>query len=95
MDYNFGRDITIQEIAKTLHIDSAYLTRKFIQNYGVAPKEYLMAKRIKNAKRLLMESDASIKEIAASVGYADQLYFSRIFKKNEGLSPLEYRKKLK
>lgn len=92
IDYNYGRDITVQEIAKTLHIDSAYLTRKFVQNYGVAPKEYLIDKRVKKAKKLLMESDARIKEISGSVGYADQLYFSRIFKKKVGLSPLEYRK---
>ena len=95
IDYNFCRAITVQEIAHTLHVDPAYLTRNFTQKYGIAPKERLIDKRIEYAKRLLRESDASIKEIAISVGYVDQLYFSRIFKKREGLSPLEYRKKRK
>lgn len=95
IDYNFCRAITVQEIAHTLHMDSAYLTRNFTQKYGIAPKEYLIERKIEYAKSLLRESDASIKEIAISVGYVDQLYFSRIFKKKEGLSPLEYRKKQK
>ena len=95
IDYNFFRAITVREIAHTLHMDSAYLTRIFTQKYGIAPKEYLIDRRIEYAKKLLRESDASIKEIAISVGYDDQLYFSRIFKKKEGLPPLEYRRKLK
>ena len=95
IDYNFFRAITVQEIAHTLHMDSAYLTRIFTQKYGIAPKEYLIDRKIEYAKKLLRESDASIKEIAISVGYDDQLYFSRIFKKKEGLPPLKYRRDLK
>ena len=85
----------MQEIAHTLHVDSAYLTRNFTQKYGITPKEYLIDKRIEYAKQLLRETDACIKEIAISIGYDDQLYFSRIFKKKEGLPPLEYRRELK
>ena len=51
-----------------------------------------MEKRIAYAKRLLTQTDASVKEIAVSVGYVDQLYFSRIFKKKERVSPSVYRK---
>ena len=93
IDYNFGREITLQEISDTLHLNSAYLSRKFMQKYGIAPKDYLIEKRIAHAKRLLRESDASVMEISASVGYVDQFYFSRIFKKKEGIPPLAYRKK--
>ena len=93
IDYNFGQDMTVREISNSLHVDSAYLTRKFTQKYGTAPKEYLIYLRMENAKRLLRETDVSIKEIAISIGYADQLYFSRMFKKKTGVSPLEYRKK--
>ena len=95
IDYNFGRDITMQEISNTLHVDAAYLSRKFSLKYGVAPKEYLIDKRIAHAKKLLRESDASIKEIAASIGYFDQLYFSRIFKKKVGVSPTDFINKYK
>lgn len=94
IDYNFGRDITVGEISDTLHLDSTYLTRKFAQQYGISPKEYLIEKRIEHAKKLLIETDATIKEIALSVGYIDQLYFSRIFKKKVGESPIGYRKQI-
>ncbi len=95
LDYNFGRDITMQEISNTLYVDAAYLTRKFSAKYGIAPKEYLIDKRIAHAKKLLKESDASIKEIAASIGYFDQLYFSRVFKKKVGVSPTDFINKYK
>lgn len=95
IDYNFDRDITVKKVADTMHLDSAYLTRKFAQKYSVAPKEYLLEKRMELAKRLLTQTDATVKEISGSVGYDDSLYFSRIFKKKEGLSPLAYRKHIK
>ena len=95
IDYNFDKEITIARIADTLCVDPAYLTRKFAQRHGISPKEYLVEKRIAQAKKLLKETNVSIKGIAVSVGYADQLYFSRIFKRKEGLSPLAYRKREK
>ena len=95
IDYNFYRDITIKKIADTLHLDSAYLTRKFAEKYAIAPKEYLINKRIDGAKKLLIESDATVTEIAISVGYDDPLYFSRIFKKREAISPQTYRNQFK
>ena len=95
IDYNFDRDITVKKVADTMHLDSAYLTRKFAQKYSVAPKEYLLKKRIELAKRLLTQTDATVTEISGSVGYDDPLYFSRIFKEKEGLSPLAYRKHIK
>lgn len=95
IDYNFDRDLTVGEISDTLHFDPAYLTRKFTQEYGVCPKEYLIEKRMEHAKKLLRDTEATINEIAFSVGYVDQLYFSRIFKKKTGISPTEYRMSFK
>ena len=85
----------MQQIADALYVDAAYLTRKFTQKYGISPKEYLVEKRMAHAKKLLRETDVSVKEISISVGYLDPLYFSRLFKKKEGVSPLSYRKKRK
>ena len=93
IDYNFDRDITIKKIADSMYLDAAYLTRKFIEKYDVAPKKYLIQKRIELAKKLLMQNDATVAQISVSVGYDDPLYFSRIFKKEEGISPLAYRKR--
>ena len=93
IDYNFDRDITIKKIADSMYLDAAYLTRKFIEKYDVAPKKYLIQKRIELAKKLLIQNDATVAQISVSVGYDDPLYFSRIFKKEEGISPLAYRKR--
>ena len=93
IDYNFDEDISIQNIAKSLFVSTAYLTRIFTEKYRTSPKEYMLAKRIAYARKLLLETEATITEIANSVGYADPLYFSRIFKEKEGVSPSCYRKK--
>ena len=66
-------------------------TYEFTQKHGIAPKEYMLEKRIALAKKLLRETETSVMEISNSVGYVDPLYFSRIFKKKEGLSPQAYR----
>lgn len=92
IDYNFDRNITMLEIADTLHLDSSYITRKFVEKYAVPPKEYLIQKRMDTAKRLLVDSNASVAEISVSVGYNDPLYFSRIFKSKTGMSPTKYKK---
>ena len=84
-----------KQIAEMLYVDPTYLTRKFAQKYGNAPKKYMIEKRISLAKKLLRETEASIMKISNSVGYVDQLYFSHIFKKKEGIAPLAYRKQFK
>ena len=65
----------------------------FKSEVGMAPMEYLLHFRVSNACILLRAPDrASIGEIANTVGYADQLYFARIFKKIMGMTPTEYSK---
>ena len=92
IDYNFDKNITVKDISNMLYLSPEYLTRQFSEKYNISPKEYLIEKRIAFAKKLLTESTVCISEISNSVGYEDQLYFSRIFKKKTGLSPLEFRK---
>ena len=92
IDYNFNKNITVKDISNMLYLSPEHLTRQFTDRYRLSPKEYLIEKRIAFAKKLLTESTACIREISNSVGYEDQLYFSRIFKKKTGLSPLEFRK---
>ncbi len=59
---------------------------------GVRLTEYINFKRVEKAKELLASSEAKIKDVAADVGIADQLYFTKVFKKQLGLSPREFRK---
>lgn len=92
IDYNYSSPITVEQIAKRLSLNTAYFSRVFLERVGTSPKQYLLNKRIRRAKELLTETNASVFEIANSVGYEDQLYFSRIFKKYVGVSPSEYKK---
>jgi len=92
IDYNFNNNITVNSLAESLHLDPSVLTRKFNNKIGISPKKYILNKRLEYAKELLANTNATIFEIANSVGFPDQLYFSRIFKIKEGVSPSEYRK---
>lgn len=92
INYNFCEKITIDYVATRLSLEPAYFSRKFAEYIGISPKKYILNRRMERAKELLSCSDASIFEIANSVGYEDQFYFCRIFKKMTSLSPSEYRK---
>ena len=60
--------------------------------YGMSPKEYQLCRRIEEAQVLLRSTDLPVGEIALRVGYADPLYFSRLFSRRTGLSPTEFRR---
>jgi len=92
--YNFCARISVDQLASRLNLDIAYFSRKFTEEVGTSPKKYILKKRIERAKELLRTTDANIFEISNSVGYDDQFYFCRIFKKNVGVAPSEYRKTL-
>lgn len=91
IDYNFSDGLNIGKLANELSLNTAYFTRLFTQCYGITPKQYIIKKQISKAKALLAETNATIYEVANSVGFSDQMYFSRIFKKKVGLTPSEYR----
>lgn len=89
---HYAEPITINEIASNFGIKRRYLTSIFQRYIGLSPIEYLTAYRIHKAQELLLLTDKQIIEISNSVGYVDNLYFSRVFKKKTGMSPTEYRK---
>ena len=92
IEANYHKKITVEGIATALHIDRKYLRNLFVKYTGRSTKEYLMFYRLNRAKELLTISTIDIAIVASSVGYEDQLSFSRIFKKHVGLSPSEYRR---
>ncbi|MDC7235638.1 MAG: AraC family transcriptional regulator [Spirochaetales bacterium] len=88
----FRENITVSDLAETLKVNSTYLSRTFKEEYGMTPSRFITDRRMDLARRLLRQyPDMEIKEIAAFTGYPDQNYFSRVFKKECGVSPLEYR----
>lgn len=87
---NFSQPITVGDIARSAGVDRSYLYTLFKENTGKSPKEYLTGFRLDAACRLLSEHNLSVKAAARSVGYLDELYFSRVFKEHKGVSPSRY-----
>lgn len=88
---NYTRNIKISELADYIGVNRSYLTSSFKKLMGYSPKEYLIGLRMEKAKSLLETTDVPINTIANSVGYNDQLAFSKMFKRYAGISPMVYR----
>ncbi|WP_138493572.1 response regulator [Paenibacillus pinistramenti] len=84
--------LSLHEIAKQIGVSSSHLSKVFSQETGQTMTEYLTAARIGRAKELLKTTRCKTFEIAYQVGYSDQHYFSNLFKKVTGMTPMEYRK---
>ena len=84
--------IVLEELAEKFFINKFYLSKTFKKNYGTTINNYLISKRITRAKQLLRFTDMTVDEIGVAVGMTDANYFSRMFRKVEGISPREYRK---
>lgn len=94
IDANFCRDISLDDVSREADISPYYFSKLFKQETGKNFIEYLTQVRLRNARELLQNSQYSIKEICAQSGYSDPNYFSRIFKKYEGMTPSEFRERL-
>ncbi len=90
IQFNYFHDISIDDIAKAVGVSRSHLYRVFMSNVGQSPIDYLTGYRISEACTLLKNSQLSIAEIAISVGFFDQFYFSRVFKKAKGIPPSKY-----
>lgn len=86
--------ITLYTVAHAFHLSYSYLSSYFNESSPQSFNEFLNEIRITHAKRLLLEGTLSISEISEQVGYTDQSYFSKVFKKLTGLSPSQYKKSL-
>ena len=93
IDHNYARKITLDDLAERFYINKYYLTRIFKEQFGMTLNSYLLQVRITHAKQLLRFSDDSIEKISIQCGMLDANYFARMFKKVEGMTPGEYRKK--
>ena len=87
----YAEPITLDSLAEVFNYSAYHLSSLFKEHTGISPIDYLIRFRLEMASELLMKTDASIREIAASIGYKDVYYFSRIFKKRKGVSPAQFR----
>ena len=88
---NYMNPVTLEETAEHVHLSPAYFSSVFKQACGTSFSDYLNLIRIEESKRLLSNTDYSILNIAVAVGYRDQSYFSKVFKKYTGMTPKQYR----
>lgn len=91
IDINYPKKIKITDVAKSFGIHPNYLSRTFHEKFGVTPKNYLKNLKLKKACRLLTTTELSVSVIASSLGFDDQLSFSKTFKKEFLVPPSEYR----
>lgn len=89
---NYSYPITIEDVAAYVGISRSHLYRSFETFQHQSPKEYLSIFRIKQACRLLKETSLSVSAVAYSVGFENNLYFSKAFKKQMLISPTVYRR---
>jgi len=92
MKTNLDQVLIVSDLAERVDMSEKSFAYLFSKTIGLSPKKYLMSLRIKKAEQLLLSSQLQISEIALNIGCEDPLYFSRMFKKNKGVSPSEFRR---
>ena len=89
---NYKNKITVDALCEVANIERSYLFRIFRKHVGMSPQQYVIEYKLAMAAKLLEIGELNISEIAKNVGYDDQFAFSKLFKKQYGISPLEYKK---
>lgn len=92
IDGHYRENISLKSIADMVSLSSYYFSRLFKKEVGVNFSDFVLHKRLSEAKQLLEETDKSILEISTLVGFQEQSYFCKAFKKHIGMTPSHYRK---
>lgn len=92
IDRNFNRALTTSELAARLDMSPGHLTRLFRATFDATPVKYITRLRIEEAKRLLLATNMPLVEIALSVGFDSQAYFTSVFRKQTGTTPGAFRR---
>ena len=88
---HYQEDVNLNLVAGEFSYSPGYLVKMYQARYGQSPSQYLIHLRINRARQMLEQNTFSIRQVGEAVGYPDQAYFSRIFKKYVGVSPQKYR----
>jgi len=86
-------NFSVQDISEHVNLSEVHLRRIFKSSVNTSPIKYINFLRLEKAKNMLISSNYTVTEVAQSVGFEDQYYFSRLFKKETGMAPSEYRKR--
>lgn len=92
IEKNFAQKLSLEEIGKMVCLNPVYLSTLFKNQTGMNITNYMIKVRMEEAKRLLRETHMSVSAVGAKVGYTDTKYFSKLFTKQVGVKPVEYRR---
>ena len=91
IDENYASDLSLQTISQALNYSEVYFCKLFKQCFRVNFSTYLNDYRISKAMELLRTTDLGVKDVSLACGYADSSYFARVFKRQTGQTPTDYR----
>lgn len=94
VDEHYCEEVTRNDLVDLVYVSPDYLSRTFKKETGRSLAQYILEKRVEKAKKLL-RSDMSVKNVALQTGYSNFSYFSKVFRDMEGMSPMEYRERLR
>lgn len=86
------RDVTLEELAENFHLSPPYLSKYIKERAGITFQETVKKARMKKARAMLKETNRTVESIAADVGYETVEHFNRLFKKNYGMTPVQFRR---
>lgn len=92
IDEHFKENITLDLLAEKCHVNKYYLAHSFSQYQNISIGNYILQKRLNEAKALLKTTTLAASAVAENCGFNDQSYFCRVFKKNTGMTPAQFRK---
>ncbi len=92
IEKHYAEQFSLSDLAENFHVDPSYLSRIFSKTYHETITAFVTRCRIEEAKKLMQDENNKLEGISFEVGYDDYNYFSRVFRKIEGVSPREYRK---
>ncbi len=91
IDANYVRDISLSDAACAMHYSDPYFCKIFKDCFGKSFILYLTELRVEKSKELLNDITVNVKDISAKVGFRDSNYYTKVFKRMEGMTPTEYR----
>lgn len=89
---NLQKELSVRDIEKGTNLSKSALYKDFHSCFNCTVKEYINSKRVDKAAQMILLTDLSMDEISREVGFNSAAYFSKLFKKHKGISPLKYRK---
>lgn len=92
IDDNLDDDLSNSDLAELHNWHPTYFANRFSQALGISPRNYIVRKRIEKARQLLWVGKMTVAQVAREVGFSDEYYFSRVFKKLTGIPPGKYQK---